>query len=62
VALRLVKGQAGETDKAAIHHIDGISGATNTGTGVSNLLQFWFGEHGFLPFFEQLQRQGGLNG
>jgi len=62
VALRLAKGPAAETDEAATHHIDGISGATNTGTGVSNLLQFWFGDHGFRPFLQQLQQQGGLNG
>jgi Na+-transporting NADH:ubiquinone oxidoreductase subunit C len=62
VALRLVQGTAADTEKAEAHHIDGLSGATNTGNGVSNLLQFWFGDHGFRPFFEQLQRQGGLNG
>lgn len=62
VAVRVVQGQAADTEKAETHHIDGLSGATNTGNGVSNLLQFWFGDHGFRPFFEQLQRQGGLNG
>lgn len=62
VAVQVVRGPAAETDEGATHHIDGISGATNTGAGVSNLLQFWFGEHGFQPFLQQLQRQGGLNG
>lgn len=40
--------------------IDGLSGATLTTKGVDHLMQFWFGEHGFKPFFEQ--HPGGLNG
>ncbi|MDZ7641586.1 MAG: Na(+)-translocating NADH-quinone reductase subunit C [Desulfurivibrio sp.] len=56
-ALRVVKGQAppGEEGK---HRIDGISGATLTLEGVSELLEFWFGPHGFKPFLQRLQREG----
>lgn len=60
VSLKVVKGKA--TGQDAIHEIDGLSGATMTGNGVSNLLRFWFGEHGFQPFLQRLQQKGGLNG
>ncbi len=35
--------------------VDGISGATRTGNGVSNMLHFWLGEFGFGPFLERVQ-------
>ena len=35
--------------------VDGLSGATLTSRGVTNLLQFWLGEHGFEPFLENLK-------
>lgn len=42
--------------------VDGLSGATLTSDGVDRLMEFWFGEHGFKPFFEQISKQGGFNG
>jgi Na+-transporting NADH:ubiquinone oxidoreductase subunit C len=36
------------------HQIDGISGATRTGNGVTNLLRFWLGDLGFGPFLKSL--------
>jgi Na+-transporting NADH:ubiquinone oxidoreductase subunit C len=30
--------------------IDGLSGATITSTGVSNIVKFWMGDHGFGKF------------
>lgn len=51
------KSQEGEE-----YHIDGLSGATLTTNGVDNLMTFWFGAEGFKPFFEQLKKNGGLNG
>ncbi len=35
--------------------VDGISGATRTGNGVSNMLHFWLGEYGFGPFLRRVQ-------
>jgi Na+-transporting NADH:ubiquinone oxidoreductase subunit C len=34
--------------------IDGISGATLTGRGVSNLVRYWTGPHGFGPYLKQI--------
>jgi Na+-transporting NADH:ubiquinone oxidoreductase subunit C len=42
----------------AVHEVDGITGATYTGEGVTNLLQFWLGEDGFGPFLRRLETHG----
>lgn len=36
--------------------VDGITGATKTGDGVTKLLRFWLGEDGFAPFLARIQR------
>lgn len=38
----------------AIYQVDGLSGATLTGRGVTNLLRYWTGPHGFGPYLERL--------
>ncbi|NNC77357.1 MAG: Na(+)-translocating NADH-quinone reductase subunit C [Woeseiaceae bacterium] len=38
----------------AVHQVDGLSGATLTGQGVSRLLQYWIGPHAFGPYLEKL--------
>lgn len=58
VALSVIKGQAGPA-QADPHHIDGLSGATITSNGVTNLVKFWFGEHGFKPYLEQFRKSQG---
>lgn len=62
VRLSVVKGKATTQGPQALHQIDGLSGATMTGNGVTRLLEFWFGDHGFKPFFDTIKAQGGLNG
>ena len=39
--------------------VDGISGATLTSRGVSNMVQFWLGEQGYKPYLDQVRRQSG---
>ncbi|WP_156502250.1 FMN-binding protein, partial [Oleiphilus sp. HI0067] len=41
----------------AEYQIDGLSGATLTSRGVTNLVQYWTGEHGFQKYLQKL-RQG----
>ncbi len=42
--------------KAVGHYqVDGISGATRTSNGVSNMLHFWLGDFGFGPFLARLR-------
>jgi Na+-transporting NADH:ubiquinone oxidoreductase subunit C len=47
----------GEVDPGsdqADHQISGLSGATITSRGVSNLVRYWLGEHGYGPFLNHL--------
>lgn len=55
VALSLYKGAVDPKSANAIHQVDGLSGATLTSRGVSNLLQFWLGDNGFQPFLSNLK-------
>ena len=56
-AVRVIKGQAG-TPEESPHEVDGLSGATLTGRGVSNLVTFWLGESGFGPYLAQMRSEG----
>ena len=49
------------------YQVDGLSGATITSRGVTNMLAFWLGETGFGPYLEQYRAarsvtQGGALG
>ena len=39
--------------------VDGISGATLTSRGVSNMIQFWLGEQGYKPYLDRLRKESG---
>lgn len=39
--------------------IDGISGATLTSRGVSNMIQFWLGDQGYKPYLDHQRKQSG---
>ena len=39
--------------------VDGISGATLTSRGVSNMIQFWLGEQGYKPYLDYLREESG---
>jgi len=54
VALHLVKGAVDRDNPSAKYQIDGLSGATLTSRGVSNLVKFWMGAGGFGPFLTHL--------
>ena len=55
VALELVKGSVDSNTPDAEHKVDGLSGATLTSKGVSNLVQFWMGDMGYKPFLNNLK-------
>ncbi len=50
VALALLKGAVNPSSPNIDYQVDGLSGATLTGKGVSNLLAFWLGKDGFQTF------------
>lgn len=58
--IEVVRGKVNFAKTEAIHQIDGLSGATLTSSGVSNLVNYWLGEHGFGPYLTELQN-GGLS-
>lgn len=60
--LNVVKGKAASEGAAMAYQIDGLSGATLTTNGVNNLMEFWFGDHGFKPFFTHLKNKENSNG
>lgn len=57
VAIHVIKGVAGPPEKDP-HHVDGLSGATITSNGVTNLLQFWLGENGYGPYIARARSNG----
>jgi len=56
-ALRVKKGIAGPSDTDP-YQVDGLSGATITSNGVTNMIQFWLGENGFGPYLARQRSQG----
>jgi Na+-transporting NADH:ubiquinone oxidoreductase subunit C len=50
IVLSVVRGAA-----SAAYEVDGISGATRSTTGVSNLVHFWLGNKGFGPFLARMR-------
>lgn len=57
VGIHVIKGSAG-TPEEDPYRVDGLSGATITSNGVTNMLQFWLGPDGFGPFLKKLQQEG----
>ena len=57
-ALRIgvARGRVDPEGSEAPYQVDGLSGATRTGIGVTNLLRFWLGPDGFGPFLERVRR------
>jgi Na+-transporting NADH:ubiquinone oxidoreductase subunit C len=62
VVLQFAKGKAPSEGEDANYTIDGLSGATLTTKGVDNLMEFWFGDHGFKPFISTLTKKEQSNG
>ena len=50
--LEVVQGAA-----KGMHEVDGISGATRTGSGVNRLLHFWLGPDGYGPYLTRLRAE-----
>lgn len=57
VKIAVIKGPAGSVEENP-HAVDGLSGASLTSRGVTNMLQFWLGENGFAPFLKSFRESG----
>ncbi|MCV2402197.1 Na(+)-translocating NADH-quinone reductase subunit C [Marinomonas sp. C2222] len=56
--IQLAKSSVDSADPLAIHKVDGLSGATLTSRGVTNLVQYWLGNEGFGPLLASLRSEG----
>lgn len=56
VALKVIKGHVNAASANAVYEVDGLSGATLTSRGVTNLVHFWMGEKGYKPFLTKLKK------
>lgn len=56
-AVEVIKGHAGPVSEDP-YRVDGISGATLTARGVSDLVRFWLGENGYEPYIENFRKEG----
>lgn len=54
--IALVKGAVDKTRPDAQYSIDGLSGATLTSRGITNLVQYWTGEQGFQKYLNRLRK------
>ncbi len=55
VELGLIKGIVDTSRSGAEYQIDGLSGATLTSKGVTNLVHFWLGGKGYGPYLDNLK-------
>ena len=49
---RVARGAA-----SGVHEVDGITGATRTGRGVTQMVRFWLGPNGYKPFLDAVARE-----
>ena len=52
--MSVIKGKVDNTDSQAAYKVDGLSGATITSRGVSNMVSYWFGESGYSQLLKEL--------
>lgn len=55
IALSVIKGSVVAGNAKEDYQIDGLSGATLTSNGVTNMFRFWMGEHGFKKYIERVR-------
>ncbi len=56
--IEVIRGRVDAASPYARFQVDGISGATVTARGVTNLLHYWLGEDAFGPFLQRLRTEG----
>jgi Na+-transporting NADH:ubiquinone oxidoreductase subunit C len=59
VRITVKKGMAGPPE-ADPYQVDGLSGASITSRGVTNLLAFWLGDEGFGPYLDLYRKRRGI--
>jgi Na+-transporting NADH:ubiquinone oxidoreductase subunit C len=59
--IEIVRGSV-QPGPDAIHQVDGLSGATLTANGVTYLVRYWIGSHGFGPYLAKISSEANDNG
>ena len=54
--IEVVRGHVDFKIAGAEHQVDGLSGATLTSRGVSNLVNYWLGDNGFGPYLSKMSK------
>ncbi len=57
IRIAIDRGRVDPDDPFAVHRVDGISGATRTCVGVTQLLRFWLGPQGYGPLLTRLAEE-----
>lgn len=55
--IEVIRGTVAENSADSGYQVDGLAGATLTGRGVTNLVHYWVGEHGFGPYLETIRSE-----
>lgn len=58
VRINVIRGHVVSELSGSEYQVDGLSGATLTSQGVSNLLNYWLGENGFGPYLKKIRSEG----
>ena len=61
ILIKVVKGKVDNSNEMSTYEVDGLSGATLTSNGVSNLLAYWLSDSGFKKFLNNLKQEN-ING
>jgi Na+-transporting NADH:ubiquinone oxidoreductase subunit C len=56
--IRVIKGLVQDGNPGAETMLDGMAGATLTGNGITGLLKYWTGPHGFGPYLKKYREAG----
>jgi Na+-transporting NADH:ubiquinone oxidoreductase subunit C len=59
VKIEVIRGHVDFKMANAEYKVDGLSGATLTSQGVSNLVRYWLGEHAFEPYLSNMRSKAG---
>ncbi len=52
---QVASGPVNLSSPSAAYQVDGLTGATITAAGVTNLVRYWFGSHGYGPLLAQMK-------
>lgn len=56
VQVEVIRGTVEPSSPNAEYKVDGLAGATITSRGVTNLIQYWLGPHGFGPYLDKVKQ------